>query len=170
MAAIPAQAAPPVVRAAPCADASRPSPMAVTLSGVHGAYRAGGGWTTLRLTVRNRTGAVCAQVRPVLVYGARGRTLRANALRLESLRGGHWHRVDLDPALGQLAGRVGPSAGLRLRAGESATLQVRMRVTRAAPHGEWLSLAVAYAPMQSKGTTVSWPVGVTNPSYFRVTG
>ncbi|MEZ0066062.1 hypothetical protein ABIA32_002071 [Streptacidiphilus sp. MAP12-20] len=167
--ALPAHAAPPA-RAAACAGAARPSPMAVTLSGVRAAYAAGGGWSTLRLTVRNRTRSVCGQLKPVLVYGARDRTLRVDAVRLESRRGGRWQRVNLDAALGELAGQIGPSRGLSLRPGESVTLQVRMRLSRSAPHGEWLSLAVAYAPMQTKGTTVAWPVGVTNPSYFRVTG
>jgi hypothetical protein len=120
------------------------------------------------MTLHNTTRAVCAQLDPVLVYGARSRTLRGGAVRLETRRGGRWEAVPLKAALGELAGAVGPAGGLRLHPGETVTLTVRMRVARTAPRGEWLSLAVAYAPLQSKGTTVSWPVGVTNPAYFRV--
>jgi hypothetical protein len=43
-----------------------------------------------------------------------------------------------------------------------------MRLARGAPRGEWLALAVVYTSAQRKGSTVDWPVGVTNPSYFRV--
>jgi hypothetical protein len=140
----------------------------VTLTGVRSAYPPGGGWSTLRLTLHNRTRAVCAQLDPVLVYGARGRTLKAGAVRLETRLGGRWRPVALHAALGELVGGVGPAPGLRLLPGESRTLTVRMRLVRTAPHGEWLALAVAYAPMQHKGTTVDWPVAVTDPAYFRV--
>ncbi|WP_143094125.1 hypothetical protein [Streptacidiphilus jiangxiensis] len=167
--ALPAAAAAsgPVPRPA-CAGASRTNPVAVTLSGVRTAYRAGGSWSQLRMTLHNRTRAVCAQLSPVLVYGARNRTLRAGAVGLETRLGGRWRPVALNAALGELAGAVGPAGGLRLQPGGTVTLTVRMRLARSAPRGEWLSLAVAYAPLQSKGTTVSWPVGVTDPAYFRV--
>ena len=153
-----------------CAGAKKSNPVAVTLSGVRSAYAAGGRWSTLRLSLRNGTRAVCGQLKPVLVYGARNRTLRVDAVRLQTRIGGHWRTVTMNAALGELAGAVGPADGLRLRSQETATLTVRMRLARSAPRGEWLSLAVAYAPLQSKGTTVTWPVGVTDPAYFRVVG
>ncbi|MEY9871827.1 hypothetical protein ABH931_001300 [Streptacidiphilus sp. MAP12-33] len=159
-----AQAAP----APACAGAARSNPVAVTLGGVRSAYPVGGPWTSMRLTLRNRTRAVCGRLDPVLVYGARNRTLRRDAVRLETLTGNRWRAVPLRTALGELTGAVGPAQGLRLRPGASVTLTVRMRFTRSAPRGQWLSLAVAYAPMEAKGTSVDWPVGVTNPAYFRV--
>ncbi|WP_042365124.1 hypothetical protein [Streptacidiphilus neutrinimicus] len=155
-------------RAEACAGSKRSNPVAVTLRGVRSAYSAGGRWSTLRLTLHNGTRTGCGQLKPVLVYGARDRTLRVDAVRLETRLDGHWRAVPLSAALGELAAAVGPAGGLWLRAGQTTTLTVRMRVARSAPHGEWLSLAVAYAPLRRRGTTVSWPVGVTNPSYFRV--
>ncbi|WP_152627408.1 hypothetical protein [Streptacidiphilus melanogenes] len=140
----------------------------MTLRGVRSVYAAGGRWSTLRLTVHNGTRTVCRRLRPVLVYGARNRTLRVDAVRLETRLGGHWRAVPLSAALGELTGAVGPAAGLRLHSGQTTTLTLRMRLARGAPHGEWLSLAVAYAPVPHQGTTVIWPVGVTNPAYFRV--
>lgn len=151
-----------------CSGATRSNPVTVTLRGVRSAYAAGGRWSTLRLSLRNGTRAVCGQLRPVLVYGARDRTLRVDAVQLQTRIGGHWRSVTLNAALGELAGSVGPTGGLRLRPQGTATLTVRMRLARGAPRGEWLSLAVAYAPLQNKGTTVTWPVGVTDPAYFRV--
>jgi hypothetical protein len=151
-----------------CAGATWSNPVGVALTGVRAAYVAGGRWSTLRLTLHNSTRTVCAQLKPVLVYGARNRTLRVDAVRLERWLAGHWRRVTLNAALGELAAAVGPAGGLRLHPGETRTLTVRMRVARSAPRGEWLSLAVVYAPLQNKGTTVIWPVGVTNPAYFRV--
>jgi hypothetical protein len=151
-----------------CAGATRSNPVAVTLTGVRSAYAAGGRWSTLRLTLHNGTHRVCGRLKPVLVYGARGRTLRADAVRLQTRLGGRWRTVPLSAALGELAGAVGPAGGLRLHPGETRSLTVRMRLARGAPHGQWLSLAVAYAPLQHKGTTVTWPVGVTDPAYFRV--
>ncbi|RAG86266.1 hypothetical protein DN069_07335 [Streptacidiphilus pinicola] len=153
-----------------CPGATRSNPVAVTLRGVRSAYAAGGRWSTLRLSLHNGTRAVCGQLRPVLVYGARNRTLRPDAVRLQTRIGGHWRSVTLNAALGELAGTVGPTNGLRLAPGRTVMLTVRMRLAAGAPRGEWLSLAVAYAPLQSKGTTVTWPVGVTNPAYFRVVG
>jgi hypothetical protein len=165
-----AQATTRAVATAPgaCAGATRSNPVAVTLTGVFSAYTAGGRWSTLRLTLHNRTRTVCGQLKPVLVYGARDRTLRVDAVRLESRRGGQWRVVPLSAALGELVGAVGPTTGLRLQPGQTTTLTLRMRVTRGAPHGEWLTLAVAYAPVRQKGSTAVWPVGVTSPSYFRV--
>lgn len=151
-----------------CAGAARTNPVEVTLAGVRSAYAAGGRWSTLRLTLHNGTRTVCGRLKPVLVYGARNKTLRANAVRLETRLGGHWHVVPLTAELGELAGAVGPAGGLRLHPGQSTSLTVRMRLARGAPRGEWLSLAVAYAPLQQKGTTVVWPVGVADPAYFRV--
>jgi hypothetical protein len=139
----------------------------VTLRGVGSGYREGGVWSTLRLGNRNRSGAACRQLRPVLVYGAQGRTLRPGAVHLETLRGGHWHRVGLTAALGELLGEVGSHGGLRLGTGEEVTLTLRMRLTGQAPSGGWLTLAVAYVPMVTKGSTVAWPVEVTEPTYFR---
>ncbi|WP_052441776.1 hypothetical protein [Streptacidiphilus anmyonensis] len=140
----------------------------MTLRGVRSAYAAGGRWSTLRLSLHNGARTVCGQLEPVLVYGARNRTLRPDAVRLETRLDGHWRAVPLNAALGELAGAVGPAGGLRLRPGQTATLTVRMRLARGAPHGEWLSLAVAYGPTRHRGTTVTWPVGVTDPAYFRV--
>jgi hypothetical protein len=161
-----------------CAGAAQPNPIAVTLTGVRRGYVRGGGWSTLRLTLHNRTRSACGQLKPVLVYGARSRTLRVDALRLETRLAGRWRSVGVDAALGELAGEVGPRSGLSLRPGATAALTLRMRLTRSAPTGDWLSLAVAYAPLQTKpakgapsgSTTQAWPVGVTNPLYFRVTG
>lgn len=159
-----------------CVGATQPDPIAVALTGVRPGYVRGGGWSTLRLTLRNRTRTVCGRVEPVLVYGARSHTLRVGAVRLETLWAGRWRAVDVDAALGELAGEVGPRAGLRLRPGATVALTLRMRLARSAPTGDWLSLAVAYAPLrtkQGKGpsavtTTQAWPVGVTDPLYFRV--
>ncbi|MBF9067572.1 hypothetical protein [Streptacidiphilus fuscans] len=177
-AATPAAKPRPAARTAPvCAGAAQPNPIAVTLTGVRRGYVRGGGWATLRLTLHNRTRTVCGQLKPVLVYGARSRSLRVDALRLETRLSGRWRSVGVDAALGELAGEVGPRSGLSLRPGATAALTLRMRLTRSAPTGDWLSLAVAYAPLQTKpgkgapsGTTQAWPVGVTNPLYFRVTG
>jgi hypothetical protein len=154
-----------------CAGATRSNPVAVTLTGVRTAYAADGRWSTLRVTLHNRTRTVCGGLKPVLVYAARDKTLHVDALRLESLesrRGGHWRVVPLTAALGELVGAVGPTTGLRLQPGQTTTLTVRMWLTGSAPHGEWLTLAVAYAPVRQKSSTVTWPVGASNPSYFRV--
>ena len=156
-------------------------PLALRLHGVRRFYREGGGWSPIRLTLRNRLGRRCAGVRPVLVFGLRAGALRHGDVRLQWRRGGGaggsgggWRTVPLraEAAVSSpeavLAGQTGPAAGLAVAAGSRAAVPMRMRIGRGAPLGQWLTMAVGFEPVVLDGQPVPLPVGISNPSLFRV--
>ncbi|MEY9963154.1 hypothetical protein ABIA33_001187 [Streptacidiphilus sp. MAP12-16] len=149
-------------------DALSQTPLTLRFKGLHGVYRAGGQWSRFRLTVRTRAGQSCAGVRPVVVFGARNRTLRRGDVRLQWRQGSGWHRVSMVAAQGSLVGQVGPGQGLTLPARSRTALPLRMRLAPGAPPGQWLTMAVGFEPVTLAGQTVPLPVGISDPHYFRV--
>ena len=144
-------------------------PLALRLHGVRHRYPAGGGWSPIRLGLRNRLGRRCAGVRPVMVFGVRGGGLRHGDVRLQWRRGpGGWQQVPLRPEAGVLAGQTGPAAGLTVPADGRAAVPMRLRIGRGAPPGQWLTMAVGFEPVLLAGQSVPLPVGISNPYLFRV--
>jgi len=145
-------------------------PLALLLQGVRHVHRAGGGWSSARLALRNRLSRPCAGVRPVLVFGVRGRSPRHGDVRLQWRRGprGGWHPVRLLAEAGVLAGQVGPDAGLTVAGRGRASVPLRLRIGRGAAPGQWLTMAVGFEPVLLQGQQVPLPVGVSEPSLFRV--
>jgi len=157
-------------------------PLALRLHGVRRFYREGGGWSPIRLTLRNRLGRRCAGVRPVLVFGLRAGGLRHDDVRLQWRRGGGagggpgggWRTVSLrvEAAVSSpeavLAGQTGPAAGLAVAAGSRVAVPMRMRIGPGAPLGQWLTMAVGFEPVVLAGQPVPLPVGISDPSLFRV--
>jgi len=145
-------------------------PLALRLHGVRHVYRAGGGWSPARLALRNRLSLPCAGVRPVLVFGVRGRSPRHGDVRLQWRRGprGGWHPVRLLAEEGVLAGQVGPDAGLGVAGRGRTSVPLRLRIGRGAAPGQWLTMAVGFEPVLLQGQSVPLPVGVSEPYLFRV--
>jgi hypothetical protein len=150
-------------------------PLALRLHGVRRVYPAGGGWSPIRLTLRNRLGRRCAGVRPVMVFGVRAGGLRQGDVRLQWRRGsGGWRPVPLlaeQTALARaavLTGQTGPSRGLAVPAGGRTAVPMRMRIGRGAPPGQWLTMAVGFEPVLLAGRPVPLPVGISDPALFRV--
>ncbi|MHA6762819.1 hypothetical protein [Streptacidiphilus sp. PAMC 29251] len=172
--AVSAAAAPQVKICGKNATNLRKPPLALRFDKLHKVYYVGGSWSRFGLKAGNSTGARCAAVRPVLVFGARNRPLRQGDVRLQwkakAGRGGKagWHGSAMVAENGVLMGLAGPAKGLTLPAGARTTVPLRMRFATGAPTGQWLTLAIGYEPVLLEGQTVPLPVGVSDPHLFRV--
>ena len=143
--------------------------LALRLRGLHRVYPAGGRWSGFSLTVGNRLAVPCRRVAPVVVFGARSRTLHRGDVQLQWRKAaGRWHPVALLDEAGVLAGKAGPAAGIGPAPGSRTTVPLRLRFGRSAPGGQWLTMAVGFAPVRLGGQLVPLPVGVSEPYLFRV--
>ena len=152
----------------------RKQPLGLSIGGLRTVYRAGGTRSEFRLRARNLTGGSCPQVLPVVVFGSQRKPLRGSDLRLQWRtghgRGAAWRKSPLLAEGGVLVAQLGPRRGLTLAARQSTTVPLRMRFASGAPTGQWGTIAFGYEPVQLDGETVPFPVGVSDPQFFRVRG
>ncbi|MFC1432913.1 hypothetical protein ACEZDB_19925 [Streptacidiphilus sp. N1-3] len=147
---------------------TKPS-LALAYQKLHKVYYAGGSWSGFTLKAGNSTPARCAGVLPVVVFGSRGRPLRRGDVRMQWRTGrGGWHGSAMVAENGVLMGLVGPAQGLSLAARGKAAVPLRMRFSTGAPTGQWVTMAIGYAPVTLEGETAALPVGISDPRLFRV--
>ncbi len=143
--------------------------LALQLHGLYRVYPAGGRWSGFRLSVGNRLAVPCRRIAPVVVFGARSRTLHPGDVQLQWWKAaGGWQPVGLLDEAGVLVGKVGPAAGSGLGPGGRVEVPLRLRFGRTAPGGQWLTMAVGLAPVRLGGRPVLLPAGVSEPHLFRV--
>ena len=145
-------------------------PLGLAFTGLRKVYRAGGSWSRFTLRARNRTGAACHGVLPVVVLGSRAAPLGQGDVRIQwrSAKGTAWHRSSVVAEDGVLVALAGPGRGVTLPAKGRTALPLRMRFAGGAPTGQWVTLAIGFEPVDLAGETTAFPVGVSDPHYFRV--